>query len=371
MATTSSLDPQRSRPQAPARQQSGRRNLLAGALASSALLIGAFPHLDWGWLAWFALVPFLLTFPLPRLRAALGLGALFGMAFFSGLFYWCAVFAGHAIGRPLGTVVWLGMALTQTVTIASFAAVAHGLRRLRSVWAWRIGIPASWVLLEWTRQLGTFGMGWGDLAYTQHLALPLLQVTKLTGVWGLSFLIVLVNVAIAEVWRRRRIPKFVRATALLIVAAFAFGVVTQHTEHLHPTFRAAALQADINQNVTFDAAYKRRVLQTFSAQERLAAAQGAALVVWPETALPGYLRYDAPLQSAVLGDAVRNHQDVLVGSADEDFGARKPTNTLFLVSPQGRIVGEYSKQHLVPFGEYVPYRRYLPWLERLHLAIFD
>ena len=75
-------------------------------------------------------------------------------------------------------------------------------------------MPALWAVVEWWRQSGTLALGWGDLAYTQHLALPVLQVTKLTGIWGLAFLIVLVNVALAEATAGRRPVRWSRVPGL-------------------------------------------------------------------------------------------------------------------------------------------------------------
>lgn len=338
---------------------------------SGLLLVGAFPHLDWGWLAWVALVPFLLTFPQTRLRSALGLGALLGLVFFGGLLYWIGIFADHAVGPVQGLLALLIIAIVQGVTLIVFAAVAFGLRAMTNVWAWRLGIPALWTVLEWTRQLGIPGMAWGDLAYTQHATLIPLQVTKLAGVWGLGFLIVLVNVAMTETLQRRRVTKFVGATGLLLLVALGFGAWTLKTENLRPTFKAAALQGNIEQDVPQNDAYVQRVMRTFSDQEREAAAQGAILTVWPETAFPGFLRYNGPLFSEIAGDAVRNRQRVLVASVDEAFGSSEPTNTLFLVTPQGQIAGSYNKQRLVPFGEYVPFRKYLPFLEQMHMTEHD
>ncbi len=341
------------------------------AVLSGLLLIGAFPHLDWGWLAWVALVPFLLTFPQTRLRSALGLGALLGVVFFGGLLYWIGIFAAHAVGPALGVLALLIISIVQGVTLIAFAALAFGLRAMTNVWAWRLGVPAAWTLLEWTRQLGIPGMAWGDLAYTQHATLIPLQTTKLAGVWGLGFLIVLVNVAVAEAIQARRVTKFAAATGLVLIGALGFGAWTLRTENLQPAYKAAALQGNIEQDVPQDAAYTRRVMQTFSRQEREAARQGAALTVWPETAFPGFLRYSGPLLSQVAGDAVRNRQTALVASVDEAAGSAEPTNTLFLVTPQGRIGGAYTKQRLVPFGEYVPFRRYLPFLEQMHMTEHD
>lgn len=346
-------------------------------MLSGLLLAGAFPHLDWGWLAWVALIPFLLSFPHGRLRAALAHGAVLGLVFFGGLLYWIAVFAAHPVGPVLGGFAWLAAALSQSATLVAFAVGAYGLRSTGNIWAWRLGVPALWTLGEWGRQFGILGTGWGDLAYTQHADLPLLQLTKLTGVWGLSFLIVLVNVAAAE-WlgglgtpSPYRVRRFPLAVALVVLAALVYGMWALRTEDMRPTVTAAALQGNINQDVKLDAAYITQVMQTFSAQGKKAAARGARLTVWPETALPGYLRDDPALRDSVVRDAVRYQQAILVGGRDRDTRLGKDRNTLTLVTPKGQVAGAYAKQHLVPFGEYVPLRAQFPILERLHLSIYD
>ncbi len=369
------------------------------AALSGLLLVGAFPHLDWGWLAWVALVPFLRTFPHRRMRDAVGAGFVLGLVFFGGLWYWMGVFAGHVIGPALSLVIWLGAALSQTVTMMVFAAGAQVLARRENPWAWRLGVPALWAVLEWARQFGTLGTDWGDLAYTQHTALVILQVTKLAGVFGLSFLVVLVNVALAELvrpsgtlltlsFRKERVASlgepgevsgglagpgevFPLAVGAIILAALAFGIVTLHTENLRPTFVAAALQADVNQDVTWTPQYAQDTLAAFGAQAREASARGAKLVVWPETAAPGYVRTDLGLRAQVGAMAVQDREAMLVGAVDYDDAARKNANSLFLVNTDGTLGGSYRKQRLVPFGEYVPFRKWLPILSKLQLTIYD
>lgn len=353
-----------------ARKAGGVRAVSLTAL-SAVLLVMAFPHIDAGWLAWVALVPFLIALRACKLGAALAHGVLLGLLFFGGLLYWIGVFAAHVVGPGLAVVVLVGVAISQALTVVLFAGFAYGLGRLPSVWAWRLGIPALWCVLEWTRQLGPFGMGWGDLAYTQHSALPMLQLTKLAGVWGVSFVIVLVNVALAETIMRAKVTRWPIAVAGLVAAILVFGEATLLTENFQPTYRAAALQANINQNVSQNPAYTRHVLQTFAQLGQKAAAQGVVLAVWPETGCPGYLRANHSLLLPISSEARAAHQTTLVGSMDIAMGATKASNTLFCVSPDGQISGEYSKQHLVPFGEYVPFRKQLPWLERLHLSIYD
>ena len=338
---------------------------------SGLLLAGALPHLDWGWLAWVGLVPFLAQFPFRNKRTAFWQGFTLGVFYLGVMAYWVAIFAGHIIGPALSVVGWALVTAYQAFYLGVFAVGAQWLAR-RGVWAWRLGVPALWAIVEWWRQLGNLGLGWGDLAYTQHLALPVLQVTKLTGIWGLAFLIVLVNTAFAEIIKAPKArPKFPFAVGALVVAALVYGEITLGTEHLAPTFTAAALQGNINQNVVQDAAYHARVVETFNRQSRDAARQGAALVVWPETAYPGFLQnFDAD-RMQVAAEAARNHQTALIGGVEYDWAQHKNANSLFALTPAGTVTGSYQKRQLVPFGEFVPGRSWLPFLEALHVTTFD
>jgi apolipoprotein N-acyltransferase len=381
---------------------------------SGLLLAGALPHLDCGWLAWIGLVPFLRLFPFRSARAAFWHGMTLGACFLGVMSYWIIVFAAHLIGPALSALGWALVTAYQAFYLGVWAVGAQWLRTRPSPWAWRLGVPALWAVVEWWRQSGTLALGWGDLAYTQHLALPILQVTKLTGIWGLAFLIVLVNVALAEVIgprthpgtsadppgaggrgvsdggkerpllalphregrrprRRGGFPAFPAFTAALVGAALGGGVLTMRAERLRPRFVAAALQGNITQNVIQDPAYVERVVQTFAAQSRAAAAQGARLVVWPETAFPGYLQPDTPLgpRARVAAETIRDRQVALIGSVEYDATQRKNANSLFLMDARGRVTGSYQKRQLVPFGEFTPGRRWMPFLESLHVTTFD
>ncbi len=371
---------------------------------SGLLLAGALPHLDWGWLAWIGLVPFLAQFPF-RKRTAFWHGVTLGVFYLGVMAYWVGVFAGHIIGPALSVLGWALVTAYQAFYLGLFAVGAQWLAR-RGRWAFRLGVPALWAVVEWWRQSGTLGLGWGDLAYTQHLTLLVLQVTKLTGIWGLAFLIVLVNVALAEVvtglnpralkdnssWvkaadkrsnssplptgacsfeARGFSPVFFGGITALLLAALLYGEITLHTEHLAPTFTAAALQGNINQNVNQDAAYNARVVQTFNAQSRDAAARGASLVVWPETAYPGYLQNADVTRMQVAAQLAQTRQTALIGGVEYDWNERKNANSLLLMTPAGAVTGRYQKRQLVPFGEFVPGRRWMPFLESLHVTTFD
>jgi apolipoprotein N-acyltransferase len=396
------------------------------AILSGLLVAGSFPPLDCGWLAWIALVPLFLTLPHLRLRTALRQAALFGVVYFGALLYWLVVVGARAIGVGPAILAWTIAITAQTLFMAAFGLGAALLARHPRKWLWQIGVPALWALLEWLRQLGDLGTTWGDLSVSQHAMLPVLQLSKLTGVWGVSFLVVLVNVAIAEVAGRfgrsdphpnpvlgkerepdtRETPEpddespsplrvgrracldpqttttnrprqaFPAAVAVTVGLVVLAGLVSIHSERLRPTFVAAALQPDISPNVDWydghaaDPIYFWSTIERYVAGGDQAAGHGATVVVWPEATFPAYLRDDPAAAALVQGEAQRDHQTILVGTPEHEHTGHDG-NALTQVTPSGAIGRSYVKRHLVPFGEYVPYSHWFKFLDFLHLTGYD
>ena len=103
-------------------------------------------------------------------------------------------------------------------------------------------------------------------------------------------------------------------------------------------------------------------MQTFNALSRNAAARGATLTVWPETAYPGYLQnFDADARCRSRQKKRGTSKPALIGGIEYDWAQHKNANSLFALLPNGTISGSYQKRQLVPFGEFVPGRRFLPF----------
>ena len=343
-----------------------------GSAVSGLLLTAANPNVDCAYLAWFALVPWLLCLDgasTSRLRAAFVSGVVFAVVYNVGLTYWVGVCALRILGPARTALGWSLLILSQALFFSIWAIGSEWLYRRGNRVSTLIGIPALWVVVvEWLRQLGPMGLTWGDLAYTQHSVLPVLQVTKITGTWGLSYLIVAANVAIADAVRHRRFTKSLALTATVVVAAFVWGTSTMRGAALHPRLTAAILQADIDPNVEHDRGYVTHVMQTFSGLTDEAAARGATLTVWPEMAYPGYIPFNPGLRDMLTAQAVRRKVDMVIAGPDYNWARRRNLNSLFLITDKGIVAGSYHKRHLVPFGEYVPAADHIPAMNAFHVT---
>lgn len=335
------------------------RWLLAGG--SGGLLALAFPGTgDQGWLAFIALVPLLLALEGAGWRVAGGLGFLAGLGFWLGTIPWVAPTMSRYGGLPwpLAGVILLGLAGYLALYPAAYAALLARLQ-IRSG-ALSVVVAASlWVALEFLRTHLLTGFPWNLLGYSQHRNLPVIQVAAVTGVYGVSFVLVAVNAGLAHAistsggWRQQ-LPG-------VAVAAGLFGLSLGYVWAAPSPIAAASIpvalvQGNIDQGVKWDPAWQSTTLGVYRDLTLAAAREGPSLVVWPETAVPFFLRED-PRRREIEALAREAGAYLLVGAPDRE--GRQTRNSAFLFSPDGREGGRYDKRHLVPFGEYVPLKRLL------------
>lgn len=370
---------------------SARQFGLAGL--TGLLLPLCFPNFDLGWLAWIALVPLHLAIGGPHDTAppgrALWLGWLAGFLAFVGIMSW-VVTAMHQYGRmPLVAsypLMWL-LAAYLGLYVGLYASAQAWLSARLPAAAW-LGGPCVWVTLEFLRGHVLSGLPWMLLGYSQYRWLPVIQIADITSVYGVSFLIVLVNAALAEpllwAWRRLRLgcaealPWPAPAAALLLLlASLAYGQAALDRYALtdgQPSLSVGLIQPNIDQAHKWDQAYRRETMDRF-ARLSAQAAPGADLLVWPEAATPFFFEEEPLYRVEVAALAHRHGVPLLFGSpALRRYPDGRPylLNSAYLLAPDGRIVGRYDKRHLVPFGEYIPlHSSVLFFLDKLVEGIGD
>jgi len=372
------------------------------AAFSGALLVVAYPKADLGAVAWVALIPLFVAVRERGLRDGFWLGWLAGFVFFVGSLYW--LWHVVEVGWPDLSERWnwlcwpSGMALVALLAI--YLAVYFGLWGLAVAAATprfssgSIGgnlrmmmlLCAAWVTQEWLRSHVITGFPWNLLGASQHahtgVSLGVAQIAEFTGVYGISFLMCFFNLAMLFTVERfirergfgRRVHvEFLLAFALVAIAwNYGVRVVVRHQPQ-GESFRVALIQPNIPQ-VMKEAAFKNEKEMAEFSRNRLRTLTEAAiagsrpqLILWPETATPGYFRYD-PESFAIISNLVTRSQAwLMTGSMDAD-GLDNPKtardyNAVFLVRPSLTIQKPYRKMHLVPFGEFVPLERWLPFMK--------
>jgi len=365
-----------------------RSLVLAGA--SGLFLPLSFPKSDLGLLAWIALVPLHWALDGKTKAQAFWIGWLSGTIAFTGMMAW-VVTAMNTYGKvPL--VISYGLMLLLTVYLGLYV----GLYSAGAVWFRtlipRYGLfafPCLWVTLELIRTYVLSGLPWGLLGYSQYRQIEIIQIADHMGVYGVSFLIVLVNVALAEfiAWlmpllrgfRPARLPwALITMAALVVTLSWQYGLATlsetPFSDIPRSSISVGVVQPNVDQAVKWDTAYREETLARF---ERLTEQLGRTtdLVIWPEAATPFVFEREPVYQLQLIALANRTQAPILFGSpALRFYPDRKPylLNSAYLLSSNGQVLGRYDKQHLVPFGEYIPFKSSLLFfLDKLVEGIGD
>ena len=306
----------------------------------------------------------------PSYGNAAWLGVIFGALSSILSNFWLLFFQSFSIWTLGGvTLVYLGYHALLAPMLRCVAGVPRTYRPF--------AIAAVWTLYEYLKSAGYLGYPWGLVAYPVHGITPLVQFVELTGVWGLSLLMALVN-AVAGEWLdlkvasdarpaapgRRRVPARLwqssAAVALLVAAALGYGVAALARQIPHAGIVDLVLvQHNGNPWVSGDDVGTRRTLERLTAQGIAAAPTLPDLVVWSETAVRFPVVAAQPAGTAPPAvPALLTQFPVPLLSGVPWVVRPEPLaamNAAVLVAPGGQVLAHYGKQHLVPFAESVPF----------------
>jgi apolipoprotein N-acyltransferase len=330
-----------------------------------------------------ALVPLLRSLVGKGVAESFGLGWLTGFVASTGILYWVILAMHHYGGIPISIslIILVSLTLYLSLYVGAFAALLRLLQK-KTQWSPIILAPPLWVSLEYLRSNLLTGFPWENLGYSQYAALPVIQIVDVTGVYGVSFLVVLVNslvsVGIERVRQTGRTPRrvvFVLAVVLGLLCSYGFMRIHQENHRISAQIpiKIGIAQGNIDQSLKWKIAYQQKTLRTYQNLTEELAKRRPDLVIWPETAVPFFFPLDQTLSPIVQEIPSQAGFYLLFGSPFywETENQIRYLNSAFLLSPEGTIEGRYDKIHLVPFGEYVPLRRFLPFIEPLVESVGD
>ena len=359
------------------------RALSASAL-SAGLLFLAFPKFDLGWLGWIGLIPLLVAISGKRPLYGFIFSSISGFIFFTSVFSWTFEIPGW---KSIHHFI-LGIYLANYSGI--FGLIFCKLsKRYNQVTAF-IAAPFTWVALEFIRSNFFFlALPWALIGHTQYQYPRLIQCAALTGSYGISFLIVWVNTALTMAllaffprFQKDRSPVgagtskkqavwFAAAAAAMVGLVFLYGdaVISKPVETRK--IKLSVLQGNIDREMKADPKKNaKEIMQKYIDLTRMAAQDKPDLIVWPEAATPGLIfkNYGLIRQLSETIRAVNTY--FMIGSSEypkfikgPSAGMKKQGNTALFFSPEGKLLGQYLKIHLVPFGEEIPYEGIISWPE--------
>ena len=357
------------------------------AVGGGLLLTAAFPKIALAAAAWVALVPLLWALREARPAEAFRRAALFGIAHFASLLYWLVPTMVRYGGLPALPAVGILLLFASVLSLLFIAPAAAGLvlavRRPRHL---LLGLPLFWAGSEYLRSVLFTGFPWALLGTSQIGWLPLVQIADLAGPYGVSAVLAAANAAVfllllaasGRSWQgsnltRRAAAGSAAAAACLAAAVWGYGVwriaETDRRAAEAPRLRVAVIQGNIAQSMKWDPAFQAATIDTYVRLSREAEAQAPELIVWPESAAPFYFLAEIPPTRRLLEGIAGSRAHFLIGAPAFELrpgGAADYFNSAFLVAPaEARVLGRYDKAHLVPYGEYTPFKEYLPFLGKM------
>jgi apolipoprotein N-acyltransferase len=315
-------------------------------------------------------------------RSAFALGWSFGFGFFIAGLYWiaAALFVDIAqfwwlvpfavAGVPAGLAIFTGTALL----------VSHALCRiLRLGGTGRVlALVFCWCGAEWLRGHVLTGFPWNAFGYALTEPLALAQSASLIGLWGLTFLTVMIFASPAVLIdgrARARRPWLAPAMALLLLGAMGIYGAVRLT--LRPTtqvqnVKLRLMQPNLQQDARFNYSAKAEVMKKYLALSDRSTGPGstgvrdATILIWPESAFPFFLTREADAM-AQIADLLPKGTILITGAVrapDLPPGVKvtRAYNSIYVIDHDGTVLSVYDKLHLVPFGEYLPYQ---DWMEKL------
>jgi len=311
------------------------------------------------------------------LRAAFRAGFTFGMAYFGVMAHWILFLTSNQLPHqtvmiPLFLLLAAYLALYPALFAVALVACARRTRIPAAILA-----PPLWVASEWLRASGEMGFPWGDAGYALTTNLPLLQSAAWVGVSGLSLVAIAANAAARHALAPRARARFVPAAAAvaLFVALFALGSarLAANPPAANPSFTVAVLQPNIEQSIKWDWESLDKSVDAIARLSRRISFESADLAVWPETAIPAYLREQESYARIVRAIVAETGAPTLLGFPDSEIHGdeRLYFNSALFLLPDGSDGGEYRKMHLVPFGEALPFQGILPALRKVDFGEAD
>jgi len=358
------------------------------AVASGIFLFFSFPKFGNKIFAWFSFLPLIFSFLLiSNVKKVIILSFITGVIGYCGILYWIVptfVVAGeHWIFGLISTVL---LSLYCSFYIAVFCLFIYFYKQISKLNIFfLISSSSLWVILEYIRSVLFTGFPWALLGYSQYDNLPLIQISEYSGVYGISFVVIFVNLAVAVIIFNSVVEKqsvlqifknvFILVCFYIVLHIYGSNVLKTVWKNVNntdkETYNVILLQGNIDQYKKWDQQYKLEIMQKYSnlvlkSCNNIDEKNYSCIFIWPESSVPGWLFEEKFLFDWVLSlvrlTNINFRSYHLIGTVRMGKSYNEYYNSAVLFSfKEGKINFDkiYDKIHLVPFGEYVPLRRIL------------
>ncbi|MBF0338021.1 MAG: apolipoprotein N-acyltransferase [Nitrospirae bacterium] len=341
----------------------------------------SFPKPDLYPLAWVGLAPLLISIRYPTTSARTA-GFITGLIFFFGTQYWIYHSINHFGHVPfvISILVVIVLCAYEGIYTSLFATLVRFTHQKTQL-PLNLATATLWVGGEYLRGIVFTGFPWSLLGYTQYKVLPLIQIADITAVYGLSFLIAYANALITDIiasWMnvnafRRNLAMETLMFAVIMGCVLWYGTIKLKDIPKGNPVTISVIQGNLRQDMKWDERFRNYCFSRYEALSSQAAKNNPQLIVWPESALPFLFMSEEEYTNRLLEFHKTLNTHLLFGS-DLVRGYKNNktlalSNSAVLLSPTGKTLYTYDKIKLVPFGEYIPLKDVLGFIDKLVVSI--
>jgi apolipoprotein N-acyltransferase len=334
----------------------------AFSIISGFLLAFSFAPPSFSFFAFVAFIPLFFVLERQSLKKACFFSYLAGLVFFLVSISWLA---------QVTIVGWLLLCVYLALYFALFGVLAcfyiRGGINLRLL----LVLPCLWSSLEFLRSHFLTGFGWNCIGYSQFQQLPLIQIADFSSVYGVSFFVILVNCILWLVIRMARDSHEHPRKRALILSVFILVTISlatlsygwfrlQQAQDSQDGLRVSVIQPNIPQTLKWSGYAQDYIIEYLVNLTQKTSQDQPDLIIWPESAMPIYLEEDFFRFDTLFSLAKQMKVYLLTGvvrQTEEEF-----FNSAILISPAGKLEAHYDKFHLVPYGEFIPLRKFMPFI---------
>ncbi|MDD3806533.1 MAG: apolipoprotein N-acyltransferase [Candidatus Marinimicrobia bacterium] len=347
------------------------KNMWLLILSALAMVLTFSPINAWI-LGFFGLIPFLYVLYTHPYKG-FAKGYLFGFIYSFILVHWLAFNSGAAPWLVTLSAIAAAAALALNYGVIGWLTALY-LRRNKL--GGLLLFPFLWTVVEFLRSFGTLGFQWVLVANGQTANLAFIQLADVGGPFLISFILVSINtllfVILFQTPEFKKTPFFCFILlGLFLVIPYSYGIFRLYqTPAFLKSHYFRIVQPNYNSQDKWEREKRDEIFETMIQLSRDSLPETVEIIVWPESATPVYLRAQAKYRTMVE-NLTHETGTVLVTGVPDYFIEKdeiKVTNSLFVFEPNLGLTGKYSKQRLVPFGEYIPFSNLFPALSRLNLG---
>jgi len=315
------------------------RDLLLVSL-SAILGILSFPPFKLGFFSWFSIVPLLIVLKKVTLQKSFLYSYLYGLIFFYGIGWWL-----------------LTITVPGSIILAFYLSIFYGIFGIFTYFVFKYSvdlliIPFAWVVLEYLRSILLTGFPWALLGYSQYMNIHLIQIADITGVYGISFILILVNIVIFSFLTKASKKKLnVFASLIILMIMLTYSKIKLDNFKPWGITRISVIQGNIPQEQKFDNRYSNSIIEKYKYLTLGASKDNPDLIVWPETSFPYLVETPDDLIS-IKQFSKEINIPILLGAVTKK--GNEYFNSAIQLELNSDNIKIYNKVHLVPFGEYIP-----------------